>query len=890
MSHALENTNRRARRTRWVMLGAAVVATLSCSGSSDTSPTSGDPVAAVVVNPPSLTIAVGAQQPLQAQVQDAAGNLIADAPVVWSVKDPAIASVSSSGVVTALAPGATQIAANSNGKSGIAAITVNKIPVASVVVRPTHVDAIAGSKTPLTAVAYDAAQNALAGRTINWTSSNQSVATVDANGMITAVAAGSATITGTSEGKSDAATVTVTQGPVVSVVVTPDSVAMFVTQTTQLAATARDATGAPVAGTTIVWSSSNTSVASVSSDGVVTAVSAGSATITATANGHSGTTAVTVTTVPVASVSVSPSTVSLSPGGSTTLSAAAKDANGNVLPNRAVAWSSSNSAVATVSGTGVVTAVALGTATITATSEGKSGTASVTVAPAPVASVTVAPAPSSVIIGQTTQLTATVRDANGSILTGRAVTWTSSNTAIATVSSTGLVTGVALGSATITATSETKSGTSALTVSAVPVGSVTVAPTTATVNDGHTTTLVATVKDANGAVVTDRVVTWSSSNTAAATVSSTGVVTGVAAGTATITATSETKSGSAAITVVALPVGSVTVSPSTASVINGQTTTLTATVKDQTGTVVTSRVVTWSSNNTAVATVSSTGVVTGVSPGAATITATSEGKSGSAAITITVAPVGSVTVSPSTATVIVLGTTTLTAVVKDVNGTVVTNRLVTWSSSSPLVASVSSNGVVSGLVPGTSTITATSEGKSGTSVVTVTLAPVASVTVTPTSVSVPSGSTMQFTATLKDALGNVLTGRTVTWSSGNTATATVSASGLATAVLIGSTAITATSEGVSGSGTITVTSGPVATVQVTPPSATIAVNGTVQLSAKALDAAGNTISGAAFTWSSNSSNAIVSSSGLVTGKKAGPATITATSGTKNGTSSITVSP
>jgi Bacterial surface proteins containing Ig-like domains len=350
-------------------------AALSCGGSSDTSPT-GDPVAAVVVNPPSLTIAVGAQQPLQVQVQDAAGNLIADATVVWSVKDPTVASVSSSGVVTALAVGTTQIAANSNGKSGIATITVNKIPVASVVVRPTHVDAIAGSKTPLTGVAYDAAQNALAGRAISWTSSNQSVATVDANGMVTAVAAGSATITGTSEGKSDVATFTVTQGPVTTVVIVPDSVSMFVTQTTQLAATARDGTGAPVAGTTIVWSSSNTSVASVSPDGVVTAVSAGTATITATGSGHSGTGVVTVTTVPVATVTVSPPSVSVAPGGTATLLATMKDASGNVLPNRAVAWTSSNNSVATVSSTGVVNGVALGTATITATSEGKTGTAS----------------------------------------------------------------------------------------------------------------------------------------------------------------------------------------------------------------------------------------------------------------------------------------------------------------------------------------------------------------------------------------------------------------------------------------------------------------------------------------------------------------------------------
>src|SRR5204863_2192868 len=86
--------------------------------------------------------------------------------------------------------------------------------------------------------------------------------------------------------------------------------------------------------------------------------------------------------------------------------------------------------------------------------------------PAPVASVTVTPAPASVPTGQTVQLTATLKDANGNTLTGRTVTWASSNPAVATVTGSGLVSGVTAGAATITATSETVSGTSAITVTA----------------------------------------------------------------------------------------------------------------------------------------------------------------------------------------------------------------------------------------------------------------------------------------------------------------------------------------------------------------------------------------------------------------------------------------
>src|SRR6266446_5875861 len=253
--------------------------------------------------------------------------------------------------------------------------------------------------------------------------------------------------------------------------------------------------------------------------------------------------------------------------------------------------------------------------------------------PTAVASVTVAPPTASVLIGLTVQLTATTKDANQNVLTGRVVTWASGNTAVASVSATGLVTGVSLVQATITATSEGQSGTATVTVP-VPVASVTVAPPTASVVIGQTVQLTATTKDANQNVLTGRVVTWASGNTAAATVSATGLVTGVAQGQATITATSETKSGTATVTVSPVPVASVTVAPSTASLLIGLTVQLTATTKDANQNVLTGRVVTWASNNTAVATVSATGLVTGVAQGQATITATSEGQSGTAAIAV----------------------------------------------------------------------------------------------------------------------------------------------------------------------------------------------------------------------------------------------------------------
>src|SRR5207247_1608470 len=307
----------------------------------------------------------------------------------------------------------------------------------------------------LAAMPKDANGNLLSGRTVSWLSGNPGVATVSASGLVTGVSTGAATITAASEGKSGTAAMTVSSVPVASVAVSPTSASVAVGQTQQLSATPQDANGNPLTGRTVSWSSGNTAVATVAASGLVTGVSAGAATITAASEGQTGTAAITVTSVPVASVAVSPTTASVAVGQTQQLSATPKDASGNPLTGRTVSWSSGNTAVATVSASGLVTGVGAGAATITAASEGQSGTAAITVtappAPAPVASVAVSPASASVPAGQAVQLSAVTKDSAGTVLTGRALTWASSNGGIASVNGSGLVTGVAVGAATITA-------------------------------------------------------------------------------------------------------------------------------------------------------------------------------------------------------------------------------------------------------------------------------------------------------------------------------------------------------------------------------------------------------------------------------------------------------
>jgi hypothetical protein len=172
---------------------------------------------------------------------------------------------------------------------------------------------------------------------------------------------------------------------------------------------------------------------------------------------------ITVTPVPVASLSIEPSAPSIFVGGTVTLAVVARDAAGNVLTGRAVTFTTSDAAVAAVTGN-VVTGVAPGTATLTAASEGKTATTVVTVALVPVATVAVTPATTSLPVGDARQFSVTARDAGGNVLGGRAIAWSSSNPAVAWVSASGMVTAVAAGSATISATVEGKEGSAAVTV------------------------------------------------------------------------------------------------------------------------------------------------------------------------------------------------------------------------------------------------------------------------------------------------------------------------------------------------------------------------------------------------------------------------------------------
>jgi uncharacterized protein YjdB len=679
----------------------------------------------------------------------------------------------------------------------------DRASVASVVVTPNRLNVGVGASAPITVEVRDAAGAVLHGRKVAWASKNPSIAAVSDAGVVTGVAPGEVQVAATAEGKSALANVTVNPKAVATIRLTPSGdQGLLVGQTRQMTAETLDSDGNPLPGRQVTWSSSSTAIASVSTTGLITAIAAGGTVVTAASEGRTAVVAVTVSTVPIATIAVTPATDTVVMTQTLQLTAVAKDAQGGTLTGRTMAWITSDAARATVSSTGLVTGVSPGTVTITASAEGKTGTASITVKEKPVAAVILSPAQVSIETGQTRQLTVQITDDQGNALTGRPVTYASDNSAVATVSSAGLVTGVAIGSAKITATSEGKSGTADITVTPVAVATVQISPPTADLIVGQSTTLAAVPTDAKGNVLSGRSASWTSGAPSVATVSQTGVVTAVGVGNAVIFATVEGKTGSANVSVRRLPVTSVTVAPPSSNIGVGAWVQLGDTVRSG-ATILTDRVVGWSSSNEAVAVVSSTGRVTGLKAGAVTIMATSEGVSGTAFVAVGIA---SVAVSPTPTSVVAGQTRQLSAVARDASNTAVPGVPFQWSSASTGIATVDGNGLVTGVAAGTVTISAAVGTVSGSASVSVTPPPVATVVVTPSAPNVPAGQQIQLTATLRDAAGNVLTGRVVQWSSSNALRATVNTTGLVSTSSVnkGTVTITATSEGKSGSAIVTV--------------------------------------------------------------------------------------
>ncbi len=271
------------------------------------------PVASVSVGPDSLEVAVGSQAQLTATAHDAQGNVVTGRPVQWSSSDPSVATVSATGLVTGLATGSTEILAEVDGQTGGMRIYVSAmlVPIGSVTVMPESARVAVGGTLQLMADIRDTTGAIVQlSRPITWTSSDSTVATVAPNSsrgaIVTGVGAGIAKISALVEGKSDTSVAAVgPPGSIVGLVLSPDSATVVLLAALQLSAFGRDDQGFlnPIDSTQVSWASSNSSVASATSTGLVTGLQAGSATITGTWSGHQATVSVTVVSISFTAIS-----------------------------------------------------------------------------------------------------------------------------------------------------------------------------------------------------------------------------------------------------------------------------------------------------------------------------------------------------------------------------------------------------------------------------------------------------------------------------------------------------------------------------------------------------------------------------------------------------------
>ncbi|MHB1095504.1 MAG: hypothetical protein ACYC3F_04960 [Gemmatimonadaceae bacterium] len=857
------------------------------------------PLATVTVTPNPVTLAISGTQQFTAVGRDAGGNVLAIAPV-WSIVASG-GAIGGSGLFTAgTVPGTytNTVQASSGGITGRATVVVTTGALATITVTPNPQTLAINGAQQFTAVGRDAGGNVVAVAP-TW-AVVAGGGSIGGSGLFTAGTL-PGTFTGTVQASSGAvtgtATVTVTTGPLASITVSPNPITLAINGTQQFTAVGRDA-GGNVLALAPTWSVAAGGGAINASGMFVAGTTPGTFanTVVATSGSVSGTATVAVITGALSAITVSPNPVTLPISGVQQFTAVGTDAGGNVLAITPV-WSIVASGGA-IGGSGLFTAGTIPgtyTNTVQASSGGVTGTATVTVTTGPLATIAVTPNPTTLAINGTQQFTAVGRDAGGNVV-ALAPTWTVVASGGA-INATGLFTaGTAPGTFanTVQAASGSITGTATVTVTTGPLATITVSPNPTTLAINGTQQFTAVGRDAGGNVVALSP-TWSVAASGGA-INATGLFTaGTAPGTFanTVVATSGAVTGTATVTVTVGPLASITVTPHpTTLAING-TQQFTAVGRDAGGNVV-ALAPTW----TVVAAggaINATGLFSaGTVPGTFTNTvqAASGSVTGAATVTITTGPLVTITVTPNPITLAISGTQQFTAVGTDAGGNVV--------ALTPSWTVVAGGGTIdgaglftAGTTPGNfaGTVRATSGAITGAATVTVVAGPLATITVTPNPVTLAISGSQQFTAVGRDIGGNVVA-LAASWSM-SAGGGAINGTGLFTAGTTPGTyanTVVATSGSITGTATVTVTTGPLSTITVTPNPTTLAINATQQFTAVGRDAGGNVVT-LSSTWSVAAGGGAINGTGLFTaGTVPGTytGTVVATSGAVTGTATVTV--
>lgn len=717
---------------------------------------------------------------------------VTSTPDVDGATTSKVISCTSKGIVTARGAGTAYLHCISN-DSGVETMLEFHVTQMgeSVSVTPTKATMFPGGTTTITATVTP---DTTANKDVVWSSSDESILTVDENGKVTAKAEGTATVFCKLKDNEDiyartevtvnasSAGLNLNYSTYDLVLGTTDTTDRSVTLVAEI-----EAEDASIYKKT--WASSNTSVVTVNASGLVTAKGPGTATVTCTLS--DGTVAECQFTVisKVTGLTITKDSSTMYAGNTMTVTVTVKPDNAT---DSSIAWSSSDPTVAAIAEDGTITAYKKGQTTITCSAldgSGKSSQFLLTVKQQ-ATSVTIDKAAVTVYIGKTETVTAKVLPDTAD---NKALNWEIDDSDVATVSS-GRITGKAIGTATVRATTRDGSNiTKEIKVTVLQqINTITLDKTSETLKVGQNASLVASIspiKPSNAGLV------WSSDNDKVAKVNSNGVITATGRGSTNIWCKAADGAGAKAQcrVTVTQPVTAIQLNNTNVSLFTGKNVSLSATVTPSNAN---NTKVTWASSNTKVANVSASGNVTAIGAGTAVITCKAQDGSGViATCKVTVKnPVTSIKLNKTTKSVFVGKTYKLKATVGPKNAT---SKTVTWKSSNTKVATVSSSGVVKGKKAGTAMIYCIAKDGSGVQTsfqITVTK-PVTKVKLNKKSVSlkVKKSYTLKVTVGPKSA-----TNKSVTWKSSNKKIATVSQNGTIVAKKKGTVTITVKAKDGSG--------------------------------------------------------------------------------------------
>jgi hypothetical protein len=512
-------------------------------------------VTSVIIAPQNPNIALGNNQQFRATAVFSDGSKTdVTKRAVWGSVQTNIATVSSGGLSSSKAVGSTSIFALYQAVRASSMLTINPAALVSITVAPQSISLTPNHSVQLSATGTfsDSTTRDLTGA-VSWATSPAGIVTISPSSLLTAQALGAAIVTATSNALSAADTVTVVAPTLQSISVSPEGIALTPNHSVQLSAKGTFSDGTTQDLTRAVsWLSLPTGIVAISSSGLLTAQALGTTTVSATSNALRAVDTVTVVAPTLQSIFVSPQGISLTPNHSVQLSAKGTFSDGTTQDlTRAVSWLSSPTGIVAISSSGLLTAQALGTTTVSATSNAVSAADSITVVAPTLQSISVTSSEPSIPLGESLQLSATGQYKDGSTqnLTG-SVRWASSDPAILSIGSSGMVTANAIGSVTVTAAVGTINGAAPLAVGPPVVISLKIVPATSLLVTGGYEQLSAfeTLSDGTTLHMTGPG-SWSSSKPSVADVSNQGFVVAQHSGSTTISISSDSVEGSATLTV-----------------------------------------------------------------------------------------------------------------------------------------------------------------------------------------------------------------------------------------------------------------------------------------------------------------------------------------------------